>query len=198
MATEVLESGRVAAAEVSEPERVEAWPIDETYDHYEIVDGARVELPPMGAYEIVLASTLDQFLGPHVRRDGLGRTATELLFDPGAGLPNRRPDLAFVSYERWPKGRRVPSANAWPVVPDLVVEVVSRTNYADEVIEKVQEYLRAGVRLVWVVYTTIRQVYVFDSPTSIRIIPRDGTLSGGDVVPGFALPLTTLFEDEDG
>ena len=45
----------------------------------------------------------------------------------------RRPDAAFVSFDRWPKAWRIPQANAWDVVPDLAVEVVSPTNLAEEI-----------------------------------------------------------------
>jgi Uma2 family endonuclease len=71
--------------------------------------------------------------------------------DPARGL-ERRPDLAFISHERWPLERRAPMAAAWEVVPDLAVEVVSPTNTANDVQDKVRDYCRAGVRLLWVVY----------------------------------------------
>lgn len=162
---------------------------------YEIVYGQRVEVPPMGAREVVRAFDLAFFVEQHVRPRRLGRTVTENLFvlDRDKDL-QRRPDMAFVSHERWPREREVPSTNAWDVVPDLVAEVVSPTNLANEVVVKVQEYLRAGVRLVWVIYPVIEQVYAYESPTAVRIFERDGTLDGGRVLAEFRLPLTELFE----
>src|SRR5262245_35037567 len=92
---------------------------------YEVVNGQRVELQPMGAYSGSLASILDQLLGPFVRRDRLGRVVVEVLFGLMPIGKKRRPDVAYVSYERWPRNKPVPETDAWDVIPDLAVEVSS-------------------------------------------------------------------------
>jgi Uma2 family endonuclease len=160
---------------------------------YEIVNGQRVESPPMSADATVLASQLIIFAGPGAR--SVGRFATETLFvlDDENDL-QRRPDIAFVSYQRWPKGRPVPSTSAWDVIPNLAVEVVSPTNLANEIVNKVHEYFRCGVEQVWVVYPVVEQVYVYTSPKAVRILGRDDELDGGALLPGFRLPLAELFE----
>ncbi|MDR3632576.1 MAG: Uma2 family endonuclease [Isosphaeraceae bacterium] len=162
---------------------------------YEIVRGRRVELPPTGAIETVLATMLTRLIGPYLDANPLGRLAGETLFliDPVADI-QRRPDLAFVSYQRWPREQRLPPTNAWGVVPDLVVEVVSPSSAAVEVLDKLQEYFRAGVRLVWVVYPVQEQFYVYDSPISVRVLQRADVLDGGAVLPDLRLPLAKLFE----
>jgi Uma2 family endonuclease len=103
--------------------------------------------------------------------------------------------VGFVSYERWPRSTPVPADEGWPVVPDLAVEVVSPSNSAFEIKRKIREYFAAGVRLVWVVYPDETHVECYDSPTSVRILDRSQTIDGGDVLPGFQLALTDLFED---
>jgi Uma2 family endonuclease len=163
---------------------------------YEVVNGRRVELPPMGAFETDLASDLGAYLRQFTRRR-LGRAVNEMLFllDREPDL-QRRPDVAFVSYDRWPRHRRVPTTAAWEVVPELAVEVVSPTNTASEVVDKVGEYFRAGTRLIWVVFPPQELVYVYTSPTSVRVLDRTGELDGGAVLPEFRLPLAELFEPE--
>jgi Uma2 family endonuclease len=52
------------------------------------------------------------------------------------------------------------------------------------------------VRSVWVVYPKRREVYVYASPTQVHVLPSDQELDGGDLLPGFRLPLAALFEDE--
>jgi Uma2 family endonuclease len=164
---------------------------------YEVVNGLRVEIPPMGAFQGDIASALCEFLRFHARTQRLGKVVVEVLFDLGRPKgSHRRPDLAFVSFERWPRGRRVPETNAWGVVPDLAVEVISPTNLAEELVQKVSEYFEAGVRQVWVVYANVRQVYVYDASTSIRVVASGGELDGGAILPGFRLALDSLFEDE--
>jgi Uma2 family endonuclease len=162
---------------------------------YEVIDGQRVE-KPVGAYEISLANILQQFLGPFATQHNLGRVVIEMPFDFPSLNRQRLPDVAFVSYQRWPRTRRVPRSEAWEVVPDLAVEVVSPSNKAEDVIAKMHEYFRVGVRCVWIVWPTTEQVYRYTSPTEVRIFSRSETIDGGDIVPGFRLPLTQLFEEE--
>src|SRR5215471_8170837 len=110
---------------------------------YEVVDDKVVELPPMGAYEALLATELARHLGNFVRQYQLGRAVQELLFDLGPTVRRkRRPDVAFVSYERWPQQRRVPRAEVWEVVPNLAVEVVSLSDRGNDIMDKVAEYFR--------------------------------------------------------
>ena len=151
----------------------------------------------MGVYETDIANLLAEAMNEHARKDRLGRAFIELLFriDVDGNL-KRRPDLAFVSRLRWPFGKRVPDAEAWDMVPDLPVEVVSDSNSANEIIVKVRDYFRTGSRLVWVVYPVVRQVYVYSSATTVRILAEPDELDGGEVLPGFRLPLKRLFDDE--
>jgi Uma2 family endonuclease len=162
---------------------------------YEVIDGQRKELPPMGAYETSLASLLTQDLGHFVRGQKLGRVVAEMLFNLAPLKKQRRPDVAFVSYQRWPKTDPVPSTNAWEVVPNLAVEVISPTETMVEVLEKVREYFHVGVERVWLVLPPERLVYVYHSPTQIQVLTHADTLSGEAVVPGFQIAVATLFED---
>jgi Uma2 family endonuclease len=171
-------------------------PLAEDDSLYEVVNGRRVELPPMGARPTHIASRLGRLLGTFVEDNGLGNVEVEMLFllDEAEDL-QRRPDVAFVSDERWPRRRAVPDDAAWNVIPDLAVEVVSPTDRDEAGLAKVREYFQAGVRLVWKVYPRERVVHVYESFTTIRVLTRADELDGGEVVPGFRLPLATLFED---
>jgi Uma2 family endonuclease len=167
-------------------------------EHYEIINGQRVELPPMSAYASRLATRLASKINYFAEVHDLGEAAIETLFD--LGLPQgrkRRPDVGFVSYQRWSKGKpsRVDD-NAWVVIPNLTVEVVSPTDFAQDLLTRIGEYFDTGVQLVWVVYPLHRIVYVYESLTSIRGLARTDVLDGGVVLPGFRLPLTELFKEE--
>ena len=166
-------------------------------DLYEIIDGQRVGQPPRGIYSVLLASQLIRYLGNYADTMKSGRAVSEGLFHMPAPINrDRRPDVAYVSYQRWPKSRSVPRTdNAWDVVPNLNVEVVSPNDKADEVQEKVDEYFRAGVELVWVVYPPQSQIYVYQSPTQIRVLTVADELDGGNVLPGFRLRLAELFSE---
>lgn len=166
----------------------------ENADRYEIIDGVRVELPPTSAESTGLAADLCTFLTTHGLVHNLGKAYPEMLFH--LPLPvdrNRRPDVAFVPFTRWARERPLPRTNAWDVLPDLCVEVVSPNDHADEIEARICEYFEAGVRLVWVVYPRQARLYVYDTPARIRRLTRDDTLDGGVVLPEFRLPLTELF-----
>jgi Uma2 family endonuclease len=177
----------------SPKDEVEDFVLDE---RFEIVDGIRVVMPPMSAPSSVLAYRLARRIGNYAEPMNLGEAFTEILFK--LPLPvdrNRRPDIAFVSYDRWPKNRPIPQGSAWNVVPDFCVEVVSPTDLIEETRAKVEEYFEAGVRLIWVVYPQKELVDVYDSRDRMRVVRREGTLDGGDVIPGFSLPLAELFPE---
>jgi Uma2 family endonuclease len=163
---------------------------------YEIIDGQRVRTPAMGVFAVWLASRLGRFLG-NFADDNVGRVIMEALFHLPAPINRaRRPDVAFVSYERWAKDRPMPATdNVWDVVPNLATEVVSPTDSVEELEQKIAEYFRAGVQLVWVVHPTRSKVHVYQSPTQITVLSKAEVLDGGTVVPGFKLALGELFTE---
>jgi Uma2 family endonuclease len=167
-------------------------------DHllYEVVDHQVVELAPMGAYEVWIATVLVARLAAFATQHRLGRAVQEMLFELFVGTGRkRRPDVAFVSFERWPQRRRIPRADAWEVVPNLAVEIISPTDRVDSILDKIAEYLQAGVDRVWVVLPSQEQVYVYDAPNGVRILTRTDELSGDPILPRFRLPLVELFEE---
>lgn len=161
---------------------------------HEVVNDEVVELAPMGAYEVHLASILGGEVRAFAHANKLGRGEIEMLFDMGIEGRQRRPDVSFVSFERWPADKQVPRTSAWKVVPELAVEVASPSNTGEDVLLKVAEYFQAGVVRVWVVWPSVEQVYVYDSPTRVTIVPLAAALDGAPVLPGFALPLASLFQ----
>jgi Uma2 family endonuclease len=182
------------AATLPPETRPVASPVDDRF--FEIVRGERVERPPTGTYQSLVRSILVQYLGAHARSNRLGRVVSKMLFKINeAGDPQRRPDVAFVSYDRWARDRKVDSENGWDVVPELFIEVVSPSNTASEVLGKVLEYFEAGARRVWVVYPIERQVYVYESAKKNRILGIGDELDGEEILPGFRLSLAELFED---
>jgi Uma2 family endonuclease len=163
-------------------------------DHYEIIDGEKVKMPPMSADSQVLASRVAFHLTTFGLKENIGEACVETLFK--LPLPvdrQRKPDVAFIPYSRWAKDRLPPSTNAWDVLPDLCVEVVSPYDLAEEIEDKVNEYVRSGVRLVWVVYPRHGRIYVHERSGAVRVVQHTDALDGGDVLPGFRLPLAELF-----
>lgn len=157
---------------------------------YEIVDGQRVDLLPMGILSNLIANALNVLLYSHVRQHRLGTVVIEslLILDDEADL-RRRPDVAFISNERWPLDRPIPDVGDWDVVPDLAVEVTS----PNDVLAKVHEYFAHGVREAWVLIPEPREVYIYTSPTDVRILTADQVLET-PLLPGLSLRLAEVFE----
>jgi Uma2 family endonuclease len=161
---------------------------------YEIVDGQYEELPPMSTQGVIVASRLARRLGNFAEEKQLGEVVTEMLFGlTPKSRRKHRPDVAFVSYQRWPKDQPSPTSDPWRVVPELAVEVVSPNDPAESLQEKVKEYLEAGVRLVWVVSPRLGWVVAYESIHQMRGFTTADDLEAEPLLPGFRLPLRELF-----
>jgi len=103
------------------------------------------------------------------------------------------PDVAFVSADRIPPPAE--ESGFWSLAPDIAIEIISPSETANAVQDKVQDYLIAGVRLIWLVYPATKTVVEYQSATRIRQLSIDDSLTGGEVIPGFNYPLKDLFRE---
>jgi Uma2 family endonuclease len=103
----------------------------------------------------------------------------------------RKPDTCFVRKDRLDPAEF--SQGFCPVAPDVVVEVVSPNDGYYEVERKVNEYLDAGVQLVWIVSPESRTVIVYDLDRRIEHLKSSQQLTGGTVLSGFTCPVNSLF-----
>ena len=159
----------------------------------ELVKGKVYEMAPAGGRHGYSAMNTGIILGGHVRANGLGRVfAAETGFilrrDPDTV---RAPDVAFIAQSRLSVDE-IPDSFI-ELVPDLVVEVVSPGDTRREVREKVEDWLRAGVRLVWVLYPITRTATEYRSMDEVVHLTENDTLNGEDVVPGFTCRVAELF-----
>ncbi len=157
----------------------------------EEVDGRTVELPPLGVKSSLLAFAIAASIRDWVGLHGLGTAAVETMFVLDKKL-KRRPDVAFVSAERWPLDRDIPEVGDWEVVPDLAVEVFSPNDDAEDLARKVVEYFDHGVREVWLAMPRAKQVHVYESRDRSRVVVPPAELETA-LLPGWRLPLATLF-----
>jgi Uma2 family endonuclease len=155
----------------------------------ELIDGILVE-KAMGVYESVLALLLATEINNYLATNPIGFISGEQ--GPYRLLPRRMrvPDMAFVRWDRLP-GRKFPRGQVLTVAPDLVVEILSPSNTRKEMDDKLKEYFKAGVRLVWYVDPEKRTAEVYTSPADFEQLDADGILDGRDVLPGFKLKFRT-------
>ncbi len=129
-----------------------------------------------------------------VRPNGLGRVAgtdSGVLLDPVNNVV-REPDLAFFSTEKLPLGQVV--AGYYEVIPDLAVEIASPGDSNAEVNDKCRMWLSYGVPVVWELHPQWRSVSIHRPGRAIVILGEGDTLDGGDVLPGFSIPVQDIFD----
>ena len=162
---------------------------------WDLVDGIWVERQ-MGNLANYYATTMSEHLAPYVRRNKLGVVHNSSAGFQCAQLDGgrlRMPDLSFVGRAKLKEGRPAEGWDDYP--PDLVVEVVSPNDDAQDVHRKAQMWLRGGVALVWVVWPREQQVVAHHPDGSAQTYSVGDAIDGEAVVPGFVLPLATLFAD---
>lgn len=170
---------QVTAAELAEHE-----------GRWELIEGELREMAPSGFTHGMSTGRITIRIGAHVLDAGLGEVlGAETGFlvgrDPDTVLA---PDMAFVRTDRLPINT---AAQAYfDLAPDLVVEIISPSDRAGAVAEKVARWLAAGVLSVWVVYPAQRFVAVH---TTGGVTHERDILTGGDVLPGLAIDLPSLF-----
>ena len=159
----------------------------------ELVRGEVRTMAPAGYGQGWIAMTVGVALGNHVRARDLGAVcAAETGFKIGTKPDTvRAPDAAFVARERLEAAGDV--EGYWPGAPDLAVEVVSPNDRFSEVEEKVEAWLAAGTRMVIFGNPRGKTVTVRLSEKEARILSGDDAVEGGDVVPGWTLPLPENF-----
>ncbi len=172
---------------------------DDEAKRYELDEGELIIMAPAGDKHGLLAAEALLLIGPFVKEHKLGKvTAAETGFvlwtNPKTGRSVvRAPDVGFIS-----TARLVPQTGKFfPIPPDLAVEVVSPNDTATQIRRKANQYLKAGTRMVIVVYPDDQLVDVYQPSQPIRTYGIDDTLDGGDVLPGFQLSIRELFEALD-
>ncbi len=165
---------------------------DDGAHRYELVRGELITMSPAGTdhgdISMEIGSSLRQFVKTH-RLGKVYSADTGFLVSRNPDTV-RAPDASFVA-----AARVVSTEKYFPGPPDLAVEVISPHDSYAEIEEKVGEYLAAGTRMVIVVNPRTRTA-IESTPAGITKLTIDDTLTGGDVVPGWSLPLRELFEAE--
>jgi Uma2 family endonuclease len=163
----------------------------------ELIDGTLVE-KTVGFEESLIALAIASALRAFVQSRKLG-----IVVGPDAALRMsvgniRLPDVSFISANDLPGGKR-PKDKVPRLPPTLAVEVISEGNTPAEMRQKKREYFASGSKLVWLIYPKTKSIKVFDGPTEkpAQILTGDDVLDGGNVLPGFSMPLSEVFHISD-
>jgi Uma2 family endonuclease len=160
---------------------------------YELVKGELRKMSPSGTEHGAIIFNLSGFLAQYLMTNKIGQgfgaeTGFKLASDPDTV---RAADIAFVRRERIPESG-IPK-NFWATAPDLAVEVLSPGDTYSEVAEKVEDWLTAGTRAVWIVDPRRLSVSVHRSSSDVTRLSEADELDGGDVLPGFRCKVSEIF-----
>jgi Uma2 family endonuclease len=168
---------------------------DDGYIH-EVVNGELIMSPKDNFQHEQICERLNFALESFNRQHRLGAVFGSSM---GFWMENRNcraPDVSFVPKERLLRlGFRPDTKSFFPGAPDLAIEVLSPANTRAEIDERLADFFGSGARLVWIVHPDGQFVEVCRSRTDRRILGPAGLLEGEDILPGFRLPVSDLFQD---
>ena len=114
----------------------------------------------------------------------------------GFNLPNgadRSPDAAWVRQERWDALTPEQKKGFAPLCPDFVVELRSESDNMEPLRAKMREYIENGARLGWLIDRKNKKVEIYRQDQDVEVLNNPNTLSGEEVLPGFDLDLTEVW-----
>ena len=167
---------------------------DDQYKLIEVVDGDWLVQPAIGAYFAVVTPMVLWKLMQHTQEHDLG-----YVYGPGlayvlAGDRNNIRTLRKASVSFVAKSRAFHSDDYYYQPPDVAVETVApqKTDAYRE--RKFADWLQAGTQQVWAVDRGAAQARVHLPGGTVQVYEATDTLSGGDVLPGFAVQVSELFD----
>ncbi|MDE2946770.1 MAG: Uma2 family endonuclease [Chloroflexota bacterium] len=176
--------------------QLEQQPLNPTEKYY-LIDGELMIKMAPAQHHASAASELSRHLGNFVAERGLGRVLTECGYHPAGD--RRTVLLPDVAFEAMPRASQPPLATYVPYMPDLAVEIISPSQTLAQVRRKAEVYLRHGAAVVWLLDPLAKTAEVWrrgaDDAPVVERIAGDGDLTGGDILPGFRLPLARIFSN---
>lgn len=165
---------------------------DEGEHRLELVHGRVVREPRAAPLHARIAARLTYYLEAYAQATGgvivLANGGFVLRADPPTV---RGPDIAVVAAGRVPLAGY--GGEFWHIGPDLAIEILARPQRTGPIQERIRDYFGAGVRFVWVIDPRRRAVIIHERGRPMRWLSNADLLLCEEVLPGFRLPLATLF-----
>lgn len=161
------------------------------HDRYEYVKGNLEKKNMPNAKHSGIAGRLVIELGIYLKKNKIGRIYPEAHFQ--IGKDKRIPDVAFVESAKIPPTGE--PEKFWDFAPDLAIEIVSPTDFYQDVLEKIDDYFIAGVKQVWLINPEKETLTIYFSSVETKLLTKIDTLISDEIFPKFSLRLTEIFID---
>ena len=160
---------------------------------YELIDGELREMPPTAHWHGEVESNIVIRLGGYVQAHGFGSVSCgEILY-----IVHRNPDRVRAADIAFIRQHRVPPLEArqhiMEVIPDLVIEILSKHDTVEEISGRIDDWLNAGVQVLWVVDPFRRTVTIYQPGRDPTLLGEHGILEADPVVPDFRCPVAEIF-----
>lgn len=157
------------------------------------IDGQWVEMK-MGVAASWIGARLVTRLGLYAEQHGGDVFGADCGYEIFPHRPGKRrfPDVSFIKSGRLPENFST-SLAVFRIVPDLAIEAVSPNDLAEEINQRIDDYIRAGVPLLWVISPRLRTAQIHRANGSVTMLRHAGELSGEDVLPGLSIPFDFLW-----
>ena len=178
---------------VAPPVTLEEYAALPKHPRYELVKGVLIELMTASREHERTAARVTRYMDTHADQYDLGEVYTSnrgYVTGPDSPATSRMPDVSFVSTERLNQPEL--AGMLYDGAPDLAVEILSESNTPAQIAQKIEEYLNAGGRAVWVIDIDARTLTIHTSDTPPLILTDADTIDGGDYLPGFTCPVADL------
>jgi Uma2 family endonuclease len=161
------------------------------HKNYEYVNGKLEKKVYKNAKQSGIFTRLIGEIGFYLKKSKNGRIYASAHFQ--IGKDKRIPDVAFVESTKIPKTGE--PQQFWSFAPDLAIEIVSPTDYYQDVLEKIDDYFSAKVKQVWLINPEKETLTIYFSSKKTTILAKQDTLTCEEILPKFSLKLSDIFID---
>ena len=180
-------------AKISIPTTLAEFQIWESEDgfKYEWNDGELIKFVGLNKRTIyIYANIFNNFAEKNLLEIGtlISKFDVMLCGTPPTGIQLRRPDIAFLTKEQVQLGK-----HGEDVIPEFVIEIISESDNYYKIEEKITEYFKAGVKIIWNIVPEHKLVYVYSSRKTVKICSDDDICSAEPVLPDFSISVNEIF-----
>ncbi len=185
----VTESKNVIIPHFQTVEAFEEWAYEQEFG-YEFANHEVIEKEMIKDVELMIIWWLNKFF----KSTDAYKNEADLVSEVGMRLKNgnfRIPDLAYFTTEQ-----HFSAAKGDHPIPSLAIEFLSKSESAEDIADKINDYFESDVKMVWYIYPKTEMIYIYTSPKDIKVCQGEDICSASPVIPDFKFQTKDIFKTE--